>query len=214
VALLFPLKHREIIRGCEAHKAAGLGCATDYEADYEPIYAPIAGTIWRFIDGPGGNWVALAGKDGRLYEFAHLDHYTLPNGPVNAGDIIGISGNTGTLTSGKHLHVQIKDSKGRRLNPLPILARADLPKPQEAPVAYNEDAGRQIRDNANLHQFEELVVRRTLEHARQGILGEVDQHGLDLDVQRVMQALQNGTDFEMGAVIDDYIQAGKKSIIQ
>lgn len=126
--MIFPLEHRSLIRGCAAHIRAGLGCGADYEAAYVPLYAPIAGTVEKLYYGAqGGNWLWLSGDDGYSYQFAHLSQYAVKAGQrVDAGERIAVTGNTGNLTTGPHLHVQIL--KGlKRYDPEMIFAGAVLP---------------------------------------------------------------------------------------
>ena len=115
---MFPLEKRTLIRGCEAHIKAGLGCATDYVADYVNLYAPFNG--WLIIPysdgGGGGNWLRLNRENGDKIEFAHLSERYITDGFVKEGTLMGKTGNTGTITSGPHLHIQIINN-GVRLDP-------------------------------------------------------------------------------------------------
>lgn len=113
---MFPLRERKLIRGCKAHKNAGLGCGADYEADYVELYAPFDGRddIWEGKQ--GGNWISFLRNNGDVIQFAHLDKYKA-GGMVKEGDLIAITGNTGEITTGPHLHIQIKDKFGNRLDP-------------------------------------------------------------------------------------------------
>ena len=112
---MFSLKKRQLIRGCKEHKQAGLGCGADYMAHYVNLYAPKNGIGSTFYGPQGGNWYRLRLEDGTRIEFAHLSKY-LKLGKVKEGDLIAITGNTGSVTTGSHLHVQIfKNNK--RLDP-------------------------------------------------------------------------------------------------
>lgn len=114
---MFPLKQRKLIRGCAAHINAGLSCGADYVANYVELKAPFDGTLSRFQGTQGGNWSRLIrSSNGDTFEFAHLDRYIKPNGAVKAGEIIAITGNTGQITTGPHLHVQMFRD-GVRLDP-------------------------------------------------------------------------------------------------
>lgn len=136
--MLFPLANRQLIRGAAAHLKAGLGVGADYVAVYVPLYAPVSGTTYLFGDdeNTGGYWVGLRGDDGRDYQFAHMSDRRSP-GRVNAGDIIGITGNTGTITTGPHLHVQIFVN-GKRVDPEQVFAGAVLPGAQEDDVTREQ----------------------------------------------------------------------------
>ncbi len=113
---MFPLRERKLIRGCKAHKNAGLGCGADYEADYVELYAPFDGRDDIWGGKQGGNWISFLRNNGDVIQFAHLDKYKA-GGIVKEGDLIAITGNTGEITTGPHLHIQIKDKFGNRLDP-------------------------------------------------------------------------------------------------
>ena len=119
---MFPLKVRTLIRGCQAHIRAGLGCGGDYSAYYVPLYASHTGGLyepyWYKLGlGQGGKWVGIKRPNGDRIEFSHLSSYIRKSGSVVAGEKIAITGNTGTVTDFAHLHVQIFDKFGRRLDP-------------------------------------------------------------------------------------------------
>ena len=69
------------------------------------------------FDGGGfGNFVK-AKNDKYLYYYGHLKQKIALSGTVKEGTIIGYSGNTGG-SSGPHLHFEIRDFKGNKINPL------------------------------------------------------------------------------------------------
>ncbi len=74
-----------------------------------PIYAVSSGTVKEAKNNIGGYGLYVAidhGKFGTLY--AHLSKIEVTSGKnVNAGDIIGYSGNTGAST-GPHLHFELR----------------------------------------------------------------------------------------------------------
>lgn len=120
---MFPLKQRTLIRGCKAHIDDGLGCAGDYVAKigttwfipkdgdaYEP-YAAKKG------EGQGGWWAGIKRSNGDRIELAHLEHRFTKTGLVSEGSVGGTTGNTGTITTGEHLHLQVFDKNGIRLDP-------------------------------------------------------------------------------------------------
>ena len=117
---MFPLKKRELIRGCESHiKDPRIkACGADYVANYANLHAPFNG--WLIIPYPdgggGGNWLRLNRENGDKIEFAHLSERYITDGFVKEGTLIGKTGNTGTITSGPHLHIQIINN-GIRLDP-------------------------------------------------------------------------------------------------
>jgi len=116
----FPLDQRILTRGAAAHVAAGLGAACDYRADHVPFFAPCEGTVYHFGDptNGGGYWMGFRRGDGVKLELAHLSRRDVPNGAtVREGQHCGITGNTGTITSGPHLHLQIIEPNGHRIDP-------------------------------------------------------------------------------------------------
>lgn len=121
----FPLAQKVLIRGSAAHIKAGLGAGVDYRTvfDDSPIpldlLMPFNGVIDRVYSGTqGGKWLDIVDPDGIRLQFAHLDRYFVKAGQsVRQGQTIAITGNTGQITTGPHLHIQgIKNSKRVRLD--------------------------------------------------------------------------------------------------
>lgn len=136
---MFPLKQRKLIRGCQAHINAGLGCGADYVATVgTPLYAPSDGKITRQYTGKqGGNWLWFDDKNGNSLQFAHLSKYVGLLRTVKRGDLIAYTGNTGSITTGPHLHVQIL--KGNtRLDPekYPWVIDSPAPPPNTEPMNF------------------------------------------------------------------------------
>jgi len=130
---MFPLRKRIVIRGCQAHINAGLGCATDYKTQgiwigdlpfwsKKKLRAPFSGSVLALpddYDPRGGKWLRLTRSNGDKIEFSHLDRRFVGNRikTVKQGQLMAYTGNTGTLTTGAHLHLQVKNRAGLRLNP-------------------------------------------------------------------------------------------------
>jgi peptidase M23-like protein len=114
---MFPLKKRELIRGCAAHIKAGLGCGADYEAVYINDYVPFDGNLQNYWGTEGGNWCRLTRPNGDRIEMAHHSKFLLKNGPVKEGQLMAVTGNTGSITTRPHLHIQIFNKAGQRLDP-------------------------------------------------------------------------------------------------
>ncbi len=112
----FPLVKRKVILDAKGHVAQGRGIATDYEANYQALYAPFTGTIQVYTGPEGGNWLRLTRANGDIIEFAHLSKYINTSGVAIEGEKIAVTGNSGAITSGPHLHVQIT-VKGQRVDP-------------------------------------------------------------------------------------------------
>ena len=114
---MFPLKKRIVIRGAQEHIAAGLGAAEDTVASIgTPVYAPFDGTIETYWGTQGGNWSRLIRENGDRIEMAHLSAYVVQSGKIKEGELIAYTGNTGSITTGPHLHLQILRN-GKRLDP-------------------------------------------------------------------------------------------------
>lgn len=114
---MFPLKKNTKIRGCREHIKAGLGCAIDLVADKDDLFAPFNGSIRSFYGKEGGNWLELTRENGERIRFAHLSTYIKKTGKVKEGEKIAITGNTGSITTGPHLHLECYDTAGKRLDP-------------------------------------------------------------------------------------------------
>lgn len=104
-----------MIRGAKAHVASGLGKGADYRANFEPLYAPFDCVIARTYYGDqGGKWLWLNDPEGVSLQFAHLQEYYAQQGEsVKRGQMIALTGNTGKITTGPHLHIQILKNKTR-----------------------------------------------------------------------------------------------------
>ncbi|MDR0462610.1 MAG: M23 family metallopeptidase [Pseudomonadales bacterium] len=86
-----------------------------------PILAIVGGTITR-NDCNSSSWgclVTIEGDDGNVHFYAHLferSTYVDMYGRVEAGQIIGLVGTTGSST-GNHLHYEIRTPGGGTINP-------------------------------------------------------------------------------------------------
>jgi murein DD-endopeptidase MepM/ murein hydrolase activator NlpD len=86
------------------------------------VFATFAGTVkrvnwnWKF----NGNSIEIAVPNGRLVRYLHLSEVDVKaGGKVSVGQKIGKSGNTGRSFA-PHLHYEIEDSNGRKLDPLKV----------------------------------------------------------------------------------------------
>lgn len=88
------------------------------------IPAVLGGTVVnKGTNATAGNFITIKQTDGMTATYMHLAK--LPGlavgTEVDEGQTIGVQGNTGA-SSGKHLHYQVKDSKGNYVNPETYLA--------------------------------------------------------------------------------------------
>ncbi|MFO3694314.1 phage tail tape measure protein [Staphylococcus felis] len=98
----------------------------DFPFVYKTIRTPMGGKVARqsFMHGGYGNWVKVISGAMEMI-FAHLRDFskTPPSGKtVKAGDVIGLTGNTG-FSTGPHLHFGIRKN-GVDVDPEPYLWRA------------------------------------------------------------------------------------------
>jgi hypothetical protein len=88
------------------HKKYGVGPASDYGTPIgTPVAAPFAGRLEAYWTTEGGNSLRLIGAD---YIFC-AQHLQFPVKPRQVGwrDVIATTGNTGSMTSGPHIHCYI-----------------------------------------------------------------------------------------------------------
>jgi murein DD-endopeptidase MepM/ murein hydrolase activator NlpD len=129
----------------------------------EPVHAVHDGVVDRVNRGPnedhGGVYVRLAHRDGTVFtQYFHLaavPRWVQPGARVEAGQIIGIVGDTGVKKSAPHLHFTIsvrpsRDAFERYLDPEPLIAIWPLWLPaEEGPgvsgVSTNAPAGVPVR---------------------------------------------------------------------
>jgi len=84
----------------------------------EQVIAPGDGQV-TYVGKKGGYGKVIRIKHGFGYEsiYAHLSKYKVKKGQkVNRGDLIAISGNSGSLSTGPHLHYEVRHN-GVSLNP-------------------------------------------------------------------------------------------------
>lgn len=126
---------------------AALGGGKHYGLDFRtptgtPVYAPFDATVKRADsrDAGGGNIVELLDAATGDYSFlvAHLRNFVVkPGESVKAGELIGYTGSSGSLTTGPHAHVETR-YRGQHVNPADLfdfLADVD-------PDAYSQEARR------------------------------------------------------------------------
>ena len=100
----------------------------DLRANYEPAYAITYGEVIRVgNDKRSGNYVTI--RHGSLtLSYCHLSQSLVAKGTnVRPGTPIGITGNTGSRSTGPHLHLTLKDTKkGRVIDPSILLRLINL----------------------------------------------------------------------------------------
>ncbi len=91
-------------------------------AEYSEIYAADGGTVLYAGSEPGyGNFVIIQHDDGYFTVYGHcVELLSQPDMKVKRGDVIALVGNTGDST-GAHLHFEVRDPNGVRINPAQFL---------------------------------------------------------------------------------------------
>lgn len=88
-----------------------------------PCVACVTGTATKGEGGNAGLFIRLAGNDGNVYYYMHLQRFEA-TGYVQAGTIIGYVGDSGNARGGPpHLHFEIHPGGGPAVNPYPTLMR-------------------------------------------------------------------------------------------
>jgi murein DD-endopeptidase MepM/ murein hydrolase activator NlpD len=130
-----------------------------------PVYPVSTGkVVWAKPKGGYGNYVVVRHADGRETAYGHLRNINVRVGDeVGVDDVIGGVGSTGRST-GNHLHLEVRDAKGRLLDPeRQTWAQGQLPRYKADRVdkeAYYE-AARQLAEEKNLTlpQYNALLRR-------------------------------------------------------
>lgn len=109
-----------------SHAEYGVGPATDYGCNVgTPVYAPFAGRLSTYVTDAGGLGVILWGAEAAFYG-QHLWVRMSP-GDYAESDRIALTGNSGSQTTGPHLHCYvIIHATGERLAMEEYLNRAGV----------------------------------------------------------------------------------------
>ncbi|MFB7877887.1 MULTISPECIES: M23 family metallopeptidase [unclassified Nocardia] len=93
-----------------------------------PIHSVSNGTVIEAGPASGfGLWVRVLQDDGTTAVYGHVNEMLVSEGQrVNAGDVIATVGNRGQST-GPHLHLEIWDQGGAKMDPMPYLASKGVP---------------------------------------------------------------------------------------
>ena len=103
------------------------GIDLNYKTGNELI-APVTGEVLATpVQKEMGNCLYVRDTQGAIHVFAHLESVRVQKyDKVKRGDVIAITGNTGTGTSGEHLHYEIMTVKPYHLVPDAIMYRKEL----------------------------------------------------------------------------------------
>ncbi|MBI2168814.1 MAG: M23 family metallopeptidase [Actinobacteria bacterium] len=99
-----------------------------------PVFAVTAGVAITHTGERCGLGVTVAGDDRRRYVSCHLSVVSVPDRVrVSAGDVLGLSGDTGNARGVPHLHLHVLDPRGEYVCPQP--AALDLFRGRQPPAA-------------------------------------------------------------------------------
>lgn len=96
----------------------------DLRARYEEVYSMLPGTVSAATNSMNGGKYITIDHGVCSCSYLHLSKIKVSVGQhVRAGEVIGISGNTGKRTTGPHLHISVRhNGEGRKyFNPMLIL---------------------------------------------------------------------------------------------
>ena len=135
------------------------------------VYAPEAGK-YTFANTPNsgtGRMAILEGDSGKKYRFLHMDSTSIASGSrVDMGDPIAKTGNSGVKKGGgkydTHLHIEVFDSKGRRLDPTHMKVGGTAK--QKVDLASNYDADNREAEQAQAKRDQAAEQARKEEAAR------------------------------------------------
>lgn len=99
----------------------------DLRARFVPVCSMLPGTVISVgYSKTGGNYVSIS-HGVCICSYLHMSKISVKEGShVSAGDIVGISGNSGSRTTGPHLHISCRyldkdGSKGKYFDPMLLL---------------------------------------------------------------------------------------------
>lgn len=107
------------------HKGVDFGCPLG-----TPVAAAAPGSVIKAAhQTTEGNIVAIVAPGGLAFLYMHNERMvTTPGRSVNAGDVIAYSGNTGSRTTGPHLHFSVI-SGNKYIDPMPMFCSAPSKRP-------------------------------------------------------------------------------------
>ncbi len=145
------------------------------------VYAPVGGDLTKMIGTQGGLMGYLKGNDGKLYRFMHLSYLYGAN-LVIEGELIGLTGNSGTATTAPHLHLDLSKDYTLKLNDTShfidpeLYLKENIMNNYEGRIVQNAEAG---TPEAGQFSFVQDGKRRVITDARAGVacLSVIDKNG-------------------------------------
>lgn len=105
---------------CHANSRISL----DFNLSYEAVRAAHPGTVYKYSESCGGKIMRITDSSDAAYrtQYVHLDRYFNTGSSVGRGDYIARSGNTGSCTTGAHLHFEL-EKNGSNIKPEPMCGK-------------------------------------------------------------------------------------------
>ena len=177
LSVSYPLKHIHVTSGYGSRKNPFSGEPSvhhglDLRANYEEVMSMLDGVVVKTgSDDRSGNYVTLR-YDGCTVSYCHLYSILCQQGDtLYAGEVVGISGNTGRSTA-PHLHLTVKRD-GNYMNPLLLLDYIKRVK-EEALRRLGADSKLSVRNHAGRERFfEEYAPMAIKQQQRYGIPASV-----------------------------------------
>lgn len=143
-------------RSTGAHQGQDFGVSKD-----TPIGVPAPGkVVTASTDDVNGNFVVVEHPDGTRSSYSHLSAFNVkPGQVVDAGEVIGLSGNTGRVRGkggGYHLHFGARDAEGNRINPTDFFNRI---APQTASGKFRQPPAADPLSDAEVPDILALAAR-------------------------------------------------------
>jgi len=187
---MFPLKNKQIggYRFGEPTFYSAKHLGTDYKANYVELYAPSNGRIvWEGFGSQGGNTIHFR-PDGQdiVIRFMHLQEFKRGQEYVNEGELIAITGNTGSATTAAHLHTDVSKGSVQINNFNNFINPEDFNWGKD-----NMDVGAFAKQ---VHEWHAQYVRTS----RKDKFGEVDEKGSEADIKLLDEKFFSGDIYELG----------------
>jgi len=175
--------------------AAGDG-VIEFAGQFDDTYAD--NLLW--LMNMGGNVEVLnCGDDEPSFVYAHLDRFTVKTGDqVTKGQVIAYSGNTGTATTGAHLHVEaippgynLNSKLLGRVNPDIYLTEwpEDITTEKENDVALTLEELEQIQKFSNANGDRVINDLTAKQNAQFEVLVRLVGSALNIDESKLADAL-------------------------
>lgn len=152
------------------HKGIDWGVGTG-----TPVYAPVAGSVWTTYYTTGGNRLTITMSNGVKLGFNHLSKFVKTGGWVEVGDLVAYSGNTGTATTGPHLHVDVFGPSGECYDCWPYAVGRN----KATPPTFNKATERIYRVQIGAYVYKSYADRQLARARQAGFTDGFVMQGVD-----------------------------------